>query len=356
MYPGFINAIERIMIQRIPTYGFARELINVERINPESGYHDSIPFNHDMMTLRLSRMPVIGIDPGIAILHERYWKNTDYLDKDRETHEEEKRVEINIDVKNTATEGDIDSILHITTNDIECYVDNEKVNIFNKHHPILVISLKPKEALKCSMKAVLGMGLRDSLWGAASNSWHDFFAVKGSMVMNVEAKSFNEFILVERALVYFKTRTKTMRDVIEKLYLLQEDQTSVFLIELIGEDSTMGEPITYELQSHPDIRSAACQIPDHLINTIVLHVTTFKADKMLTSILESMDNLYNKIEYFEKQFAKIDRPDVLFDPFGEDTRVIPYGEIAGQSTKSNENYDKKNKVIKKTKSAKKTSQ
>lgn len=349
-YIGFINALERIMTERIPTYGFPRELVKIDRINPETGYHDSIPFNHDMMSLRLSRFPVIGVDPEIAILHEKYWKNVDYLDKDREKHENEKRVEINIDVKNTASEADTESVFDVTTNNIEVYIDNELVDLFNKHYPLLVISLKPKEAFRCSMRAVLGVGLRDSLWNAASNAWHDVFEVKDSVVMNVEASScFDEFALVERGLEYFKLRTKVMRDYIEKNYKLQDDPDNVFIVKLIGEDDTMGEPIAYELQSHPDIKSAATRKTDRLVDQIELVVSSFKADKMLTAVLESLDNLIARIDNFDTKFREIDRPSVTFDPFGSDDSVVPYGETAGdQTVKKSGNRSKDNDEKKKS--------
>ena len=102
----FINSLGRIMMDRIPTYAFARELIKVERIEPESGYRDSIAVNHDMITLALSNIPVSNVDPGIHYLPEKYWKGVDYLDSSREVHELEKVIEVNIDVRNTSDEMD----------------------------------------------------------------------------------------------------------------------------------------------------------------------------------------------------------------------------------------------------------
>src|SRR5579883_3057011 len=73
----FINAIGRIAVKRIPTYAYAKSLIKIERINPETGYHDSVPFNHDMIRDRLKNTPIFGLDPGISFLHEKFWKNVD---------------------------------------------------------------------------------------------------------------------------------------------------------------------------------------------------------------------------------------------------------------------------------------
>lgn len=81
----FINTIGRIMMDRIPCYAFHRKLIKVERIDPASGYKDSVAINHDMITLALQNIPLPNVDPMISNLHEKYWKNVDFLDPKRET-------------------------------------------------------------------------------------------------------------------------------------------------------------------------------------------------------------------------------------------------------------------------------
>jgi hypothetical protein len=116
----FINAIGRIMMDRVPCYAFSRDLIKVERIDPASGYRDSVALNHDMITLALSNIPVSNVDPGISYLHEKYWMGVDFLKTDRVGHEAEKRIELNLDVRNTIEEliSTEDSLLPVTTNDM----------------------------------------------------------------------------------------------------------------------------------------------------------------------------------------------------------------------------------------------
>ena len=305
----FLNAIGRISVERLPMYAYAQELIKIDRINPETGYHDSVPFNHDMMRLRLKNTPVMNVDPGFTILHERYWKNVDYRNPDREIHENEKRIEMYIDVKNTAPKEDTQSVLHVTTNDAKVYIDNEPAEIYSKEYPLLIISLNPKEAFKCSMRAVLGVGVTDTCWDAASNFCYDEDeTVPGSYLVNFQSASqFDEFVLVDRALEYFRIRTKLMKDEINRLYLLDKSPTNRFMIQLVDEDHTMGEPISYEIQSHKDILNSSCSKPDHLIKTIVINVVAKNKDKLLNAVMESMDNLIAKIDHFEKVYKAIDR-------------------------------------------------
>lgn len=313
----FLNAIGRIAVTRIPMYAYAEELIKIERINPESGYHDSIAFNHDMMRLRLKNTPVMKIDPGIAVLHEKYWSKTagvDYRSADREIHENEKRVEVYIDAKNTAAESiggnNIvdEAIMHVTTNDIKVYVDDELTEIYSKEYPLLIISLKPKEAFKCSMRAVLGVGIRDSSWHACSNFCYDQETIPDKTIIKLQSASqFDEFILIDRVLEYFRIRTKLLKDEIHRMYLLSEEQTTKFQIIINDEDHTFGEAINYEIQSHPDIQSSSIKKPDNLVRQIVLFVVAFDKKKLIEAVMDSIDNLILKIDKFDKAYQKIDR-------------------------------------------------
>lgn len=341
--PQFINAIGRIAVERLPMYAFPSDLIKIERINPETGYHDSIPFNHDMMRARLQNTPVMNVDPGFAILHERYWYKMDYRNPDREIHENEKRIEVYIDAKNTAPLEDTESVLHVTTNDIKVYIDDEAVEIYSKSYPLLIISLNPKEAFKCSMKAVLGVGVNHTCWDACSNFCFDEETIPGSTIAKFQAASqFDEYVLVSRSLEYFRNRTRLMKDEIQRQYLLEKAPSERFMIKFINEDHTMAEPISYEIQSHKDIMISSCSRPDHLIREMVINVVAKNKDKLLNAIMESMDNLITKIDHFEEEFDAISEPKKIPTKSGTSTQ-----KNKKQSAKQTTKVQIKKKVINK---------
>jgi DNA-directed RNA polymerase subunit L len=344
----FLNGLGRIAVKRIPTYAFAIDLIKIERINPETGYHDSVPFNHDMMRDRLKNTPVMNVDPGFAFLHEKYWKNVDYLSPDREKHEQEKRVEAYVDIKNTAAEEDSESILHVTTNDMKVYIDNNLTQIYSQEYPLLLISLKPKEAFKCSMKAVLGIGINDTCWDACSNFCFDQETIPDKTILKFESASrFDEFKLIDRSLEYYKLRTQMLKKEFERMYLLEKNLTDRFQITIKDEDHTMGEAINYEMQSHPDILKASSTKPDYLVMQIVLDVIAFKKDKLKDAIMESMDNLIRKIDKFAKEFNKINRSTLTGSSkmtTTESKKLVPddtVNHIAKQNTSIKKDNDRK---------------
>lgn len=306
----FINGLGRIAFDYVPTYAFAKDLIKIEKINPATGFHDSVPFNHDMMRERLKNTPVMNVDPGLAVLHERYWKNVDYLSEDRLVHENEKRIEMYIDARNNASEEDIDAILHVTTNDAKMYVDNELVELYDKTYPLLLISLKPKEAFKCSMRAVLGIGRNEQSWTACSNFYFDQETIPEKIIAKFESSvQFTPFVLVDRAIECYRYRAKALKDEVHRLYLMNKNQSERFQIIIDDEDHTMGEPINYELQSHNEILKSSVSRPNLLARRIIIDVVAKKQSKLLDAILESFDNLISKIDKFEKEFKKIDRPE-----------------------------------------------
>lgn len=318
-----INAIGRTAVTRLPTYAFAKSLIEISKIPSETGYHDSIPFNHDMMRDRLYNIPIFNVDPEIAILHEKYWKNVDYKDKNRLIHEKEKRIEAYIDAKNTASEEDEESIKHVTTNDMKIFIDGVLSDLYSKEYPLLIISLKPKEAFKCSMKAVLGTGGTHTCWDACVNFCYDQETIPDKTIVSFRAKKqFDEFELVRRSLEYLKFRTNILKDEINRKYLEYPNKTDRFQIEIENEDHTMGEIINYELQSHPDVMKSSITKQNHLIDNIVFDIFVFDKNKMLNAILESFDNLTKKLEKFEKEFNKINSSNNKSDEKNETKKTV----------------------------------
>lgn len=322
VYDQLLNSLGRIISKRIPTYAFPPELINIERTLPESGYIDSVPFNSDYMGLRLSLFPLMNIDCELASLHEKYWFDVDYLDKDRERHEAEKKVEAFITAKNDSNE-----IIHVTTNDMLVYIDGEEMNrsgnIYNREYPLLVITLRPNERFCCSMTAVLGVGLRHSIWDSASNFWLDQETLEkdGQTIFCFQSASrMNEIVLLKKGLAYFHERSLLYKNEIKRLYLLESAETGRFIITLRNEDHTFGEVINYEIQSHPDVMQSGCKKPDHLINEIVIDCIAFERAKLLDAIMESIDRLVARIDHIARSVEQL---------FPKES-----GEVVGESSKT----------------------
>lgn len=305
-----LNGLGRVMMKRIPTYAFPSELINIERISPESGFTGSIPFNNDYMRLPLSQFPLLGIDSGLSFLHEKYWKDIDYRDKNREKHPNEKTIEAYVDVKNTTND-----IIHVTSNDMSIYIfdhgkDSDKIQIYDTEYPMLVISLRPKEHFKCSMKAVLGLGLRHNIWNSAANYWSDQETYPGKILFCFQSSCIDERVLFERGLQHYHDKLILYKQEIKRAFLAQKEQTNKFDILLKNEDHTFGAAINYEFQSHKDIKKSGCAKLDHLISEITISVVGEDKDSLLSAMMESFDALLAKVDMISTLYKKIGSSEV----------------------------------------------
>lgn len=303
--PELVNCIGRVLMKRIPTYAFPSELINIERIAPESGFTGSVPFNNDYMRLRLSQFPLLGIDSGLSFLHEKYWKDVDYRDKAREKHPDEKTIEAYVDVKNTTND-----IIHVTTNDMSVYVFNQgkgsdKIQIYDTDYPLLVISLRPKEHFKCSMKAVLGLGLRHNIWNSAANYWSDQETYPDKILFCFQSSCIDERLLFERALQHCHDKLTLYKQEIKRAYQAEKENLHKFDVLLKNEDHTFGAAINYEFQSHKNIKKSGCAKLDYLVSEITISVVG-EENTLLNAMMESFDVLLAKLNMISILYKKLE--------------------------------------------------
>jgi DNA-directed RNA polymerase subunit L len=318
----FIMALIRIAMKRIPTYAIPKELIKIEKIKKETGYTDPVAHTYDMIRDHIKNTPIVKIDPNVSYFLPKYWKNVDFLDKEREKHPNEKKVNMYIDCKN-----DTDEIIHVTTNNVKTYIDDEEVkNLYNEKYLFWITSLKPKEAFKCSITPVLSVGLRNSSnkssqWDSAPNGYFDQETEKDKTILHLEGNlCYDETVLMSRALEYFITFLSIIKKEIERQYALLEYDDDEFNIVFADEDHTLGEVLAYELQIHKDIKYASCSRPDHLIRSIKITVISNNKKTLDKTIFECIDNLVIKIDKFREQFEaikfgkkeKIDEPEPVF--------------------------------------------
>ena len=82
--PTFLNSLRRILLEYVPTYGFDRELI---KISKNTGYQ-----NNDQLSLRLSQIPVIGVNTDLLYIDDIRWNNIDYTHNEKEFPESKKLI------------------------------------------------------------------------------------------------------------------------------------------------------------------------------------------------------------------------------------------------------------------------
>jgi DNA-directed RNA polymerase subunit L len=291
-----INSLRRVSQCNVPTYAFPPEMINIEN-------NTCVAFNNDYMKLRLSNLPIFNVDPKIFYLHEKYWDKTrmSYEDKKREKHKNEQLIDLYIDSVNTNN-----VITNVTTNDVKIFVDGNEVKLYNQKYPILLIKLKPNDIFKCHMRAALGVGERDVIWVASTNSYHELMPDGKSYSLTLESSGqFDEYNILIKSCKYLLKKLELIKnDIHHKVDTKQILESQTIKLELFGEDHTIGEILNYEIQNNKDIIFSGVNKPNYFVKTIIITMYS-STESPLNAVFDSIDILMNKYNYIGKLITKL---------------------------------------------------
>lgn len=293
-----INAFRRVSMDNLPTYAFPKDQIKIE-------FNTAVAFNNDEIKLRFGSFPVMGIDPGLSFLSEKYWYNVNFGDPKREKHPSEKDVDIYINSNNNSA-----NITCVTTNDIEVYIDNNHVKPYNEKVPIALIKLRPNDTFKCHMKAVLGVGELDARWRMSNNSYFKEIinGDKKEYELSVEGNGqTDEYNIVIRSCKFLMKKLIDVKQEIQMRINSKEIPHKKSLkVKLDGEDHTIGEIINYELQGHNDIFFAGVAKTDHLIKSITFTmICNPDVDTPINAMLDCIDKLCKKFSHVGKLLIEL---------------------------------------------------
>jgi len=292
-YFKLINTISRVASTYLPSYAFPPQLINITE-------NTTVAFDNQYMQLRLSNLPLYNLDLDIYHLHDKYWKNVNYADINRDIHPSEKDIRFYVNVKNNTKE-----LSYVTTNDLEIYIDsNLTKTMYDKNNPILLIKLRPGDSFKCDMKAVLGLGESHTIWRSAVNAYAPYEDDKYMLTLKSNGQE-TEYVILVKSCKHILKRLEDIKKIIEDKVDKQEIKNVEHLQLIIdGEEHTMGEIINYEFQNHSNLISGFSK-PDLLIKSISFKISAKEPSKMIKSIYESLDTLTDKYNYILKLVEKL---------------------------------------------------
>ena len=292
-YFKLINTISRVASTYLPTYAFPPPLINITE-------NTTVAYDNQYMQLRLSNLPLYNLDLDIYHLHDKYWKNVNYADVNRDIHPSEKDIRFYVNVKNNTKE-----LSYVTTNDLEIYIDsNLTKTMYDKNNPILLIKLRPGDSFKCDMKAVLGTGESHTIWRSAVNAYAPYEDDKYMLTLKSNGQE-TEYVILVKSCKHILKRLEDIKKIIEDKVTKQEIKNVEHLQLIIdGEEHTMGEVINYEFQNHSNLISGFSK-PDLLIKSISFKISAKDPNKMIKSIYESIDTLSDKYNYILKLVEKL---------------------------------------------------
>lgn len=302
-----VNTLRRVLLDNIPQYAFPSDMIKIS--------DNTTIFNNDYMRLRLAQLPILNTNLDIYYLDPVYWNGIDYSDPKRPKHSSERQIEIAINVYNNTNFNK-----NITTNDIHYYEDGNEVTKYNKDCPILLIQLRPDETFKCTMKAALGVGERDSIWASAGNVYYDDLTTddkqQGKLIENPDNKiiftvesqgQYDEYTLLIKGCNYIVKKLDDIKNELNKRFTSKEIKESQEIILILdGEDHTMGQLLNYSFQNHEEIIFSGVAKPDHLVKSIRFKISCSNRLKTpLKAMYEQIDLLKEIYLHIEKILIRL---------------------------------------------------
>lgn len=278
-----VNTIRRILLNNIPMYAFPVELIQIEK-------NDSI-FNNDQIKLRLSQLPILNTALDLAYIPDKYWRNINLKDPNREKHPKERKIEIYISATNSS-----ERILNVTTNDIKYFEDLQPVeNKYNQKFPIVLIQLRPMESFVCRMQASIGTGEKSAIWSSAGNAYFNEHE-DGSFTLNIESQGqCDEYELLIKTCKYMREKFNELKNKISTNYLevsSKNEPIQTLCLTLDNESYTTGGILVDILQNMKDVVFAGFGKKNELVDQITLTVKYAKLTKEpLAAIYDAIDRI-----------------------------------------------------------------
>jgi len=299
-----LSTLRRVCLNNIPTHAFNALNIDIQE-------NTCVAFNNDYMKLRLSQLPLFNIESKLSFLHNKYWKNINFADQNREKHPDEKNIKIYINSHNNSNE-----IKPVTTKDIKVYIDDEQVEMYDPNTPILIVLLRPNDSFKCMMTASLAIGDMHTIYSACANSWatyDDEIKDNGERIFK-EGELFiksrgsqSEYAIVNHACEYLNKKFNDLKIEIDRKVKSKEinNDSDVLVLVLDDEDHTIGEVLNYEIQ---DIALfSAVSKPDHNIKSVTFKIETDGKKKPHELILDACDTLLDKFKIIQTKCAKLSK-------------------------------------------------
>lgn len=290
---ALVNSLRRLAIDYVPTYAFTKESIDIE--------DNSSIYDNDYMRLRISQMTVPKIKVKTRYLADRFWRNIDYADPNREKDPDDNiSIEMYINITNKEN-----NVINVTTNDILYLEDEKTIDKFPKDYPNLIISLRPDERFKCHARAVLGVGKRNNIWAACGNAYYEEID-KNSYRLTLESQGqIDEYETLNKACDILTTKLNDIKFIVGDKYNTSSiiNQNSLN-ITLENEDHTLGNIINEYLQNNKNVAFSGLSKPSLLIDEIVIKFMSIN-NNPIKPFFETIDLIIKLFTDIKNQIKKL---------------------------------------------------
>lgn len=275
-----LNTIRRVILEDIPSNAF-----NINNINISKNL--SI-YNNNYMCNRIENLPLIGINYPLDL--DEYNKLRNYtrgknLLLDEKEEENESEVTIYCNIKNNK-----DSILNVTSDDIEFYRKDKKIKSFYEN-PILLIKLKMNEEFEFSAKSDRGVAMNHSRYSTVGVCCYEMINDKKFLFKIEPRGQLGIYDILDRCCEIIKFRLRLILEKVSKTKFTSDNHGKILLG---NEDHTFGSILARGLQDHKNIEFAGYRMDHLLIRDVTIEYIT-NGGKLINEIIKDVIDDYIKL-------------------------------------------------------------
>jgi DNA-directed RNA polymerase subunit L len=293
-----LNTIRRSILSYIPNYAFTE--FNFKKNNTI--------FNNNYLKLRLSNIPVWGIENNLEIftpkkkiiddvINEEAINEEDNINDDIDLNPETnnklnsstlKQLTMFVDYKSTDND-----IITVTTDHAKFYYEEKKIDSPYKI-PIPLVKLQPKQTITFSVITTVGIEEQHSMYSVVSGCFYNEINDNDYNLIIESRGGINEKRIIHVGLINIIDKLKNViKNIPDKI----DDKKQKGEIILNNEDSTLGNLLSYGLQKHKDIKFAGFNIPHPLEQKVKIHyeLNSNKIIDVLSDVVDYFVNLFENI-------------------------------------------------------------
>ena len=285
-----VNTLRRLSYDYVPTYAFPSELITIDK--------NISVFDNDYMRLRLSEITIHNITNKIAYLEDKYWKDINFSNPNREKHPDDNKIlEMYVNVINDTKE-----VMNVTTEYAKVFENGvELKGKFDSKFPALIIQLRPEGAFSCRCVAALSIGKNNHIFCAAGNGYFDDSGVNKYNLTLESQGQMSEYEILYKSCTVMKEKLKLTKELIKNIHNVSNN---TLRLELKNEDHTLGYMLNEFLQNNKEILFSGVAKPNLLVDTMIITLSSVNKSPLII-VQETIDYATKIFDNIQNQIKKL---------------------------------------------------
>lgn len=323
---SIVNSIRRTVLQSIPIYGFNRAHITIDKKN-------KCMYNFDMFYNQIESLPIFDLPndfdlenpelflPDIVmkkifgrfVRPRNYTTNTVQVPTDDSDLESSERsvnptittddadinkklllIEFSISIKNSTDED-----IFVSTHDAVLKINGKQVDSYIKRRPICLFVIKPTEHVSLRAEANLGIADMHAAYEATINAYYHEITLSKYNLFYETLGQLDNISIFKKSCIILKKKLENLKVYIKSQYSTEPSRDKMMILELYGENNTLGNLLTTGLQKCTLVKQAGYMQPHLFINKIIINYSLIPDKKGAGPIKVLTDTIDYLIKIFD---------------------------------------------------------